>query len=196
MKRLRNSTMIIFFHVCCLAFVFHASTMAQSLWDQKGSLFIDNRARQVGDLVTLIIAERSEAEQNASTSVGQDASVAFGPGGGLLDFVPLLQVDGNDKASAQGSTRRGGRLTAQMTTEVVEVLPNGNLVIEGRQTIRINGEEQEIKVTGTIRPQDVNTDNTVLSTYVADANITFIGSGSLGSKQTPGLLTRLFNWLF
>src|SRR5690606_17736037 len=95
-----------------------------------------------------------------------------------------------------GSTTRGGSLNARMTAMVVDVLPNGNLVIEGRQTIIVNEEEQLIVVSGIVRPQDIAPDNTVLSTFVADATITYHGTGPLGDRQEPGLLTRLLNWLF
>lgn len=98
--------------------------------------------------------------------------------------------------SASGSTARGGTLEAKMTTRVVEIFPNGNLRIEGRQRIVINGEDQEIVVSGVVRPRDISPDNTVLSTYVADAEIVFNGTGVVGDKQTPGLLTRLLDWLF
>lgn len=185
-------TLLILILVCCLSL----PAGATSLWSNGGSLFADSRARNVGDLVTLIIVEKSQAQQNAGTTTGQDTVVTFGPGLGFLDILPLLEVGGGDNFRSGGSTSRGGQLTARMTTQVVEVLPNGNLVIEGRQTIRINEEEQVIVVTGTIRPQDISRDNTIMSTFVADANITFEGTGSLGSKQSPGLLTRLFNWLF
>lgn len=83
-----------------------------------------------------------------------------------------------------------------MTARVTEVLPGGNLRIEGRQSIVINGEEQAIVVTGIVRPQDISRDNTVLSTYLADAQIVIEGDGPLGERQSPGLLTRIFQWLF
>lgn len=179
-----------------LVALFSGTAHAVSLWSDGPSLFADRRARNVGDLVTLIIVEKSEAQQKAATTTGQNAGVELGPGVGWIDVIPLLQLQGGDNFKSGGSTTRGGTLTARMTTQVVEVLPNGNLVIEGNQTIRINGEEQQITVRGTIRPEDIATDNTILSTFVADADITFVGTGSLGEKQSPGLLTRLFNWLF
>ena len=79
---------------------------------------------------------------------------------------------------------------------MVESLPNGVLRIEGRQKIVINGEEQEIVISGLVRSRDVAPDNTVLSTFVADAEIAFVGSGIVADKNNPGILTRLFNWLF
>lgn len=174
------------------------SGAASSLWSESASLFSDTKARQVGDLVTMIIVERSQATQSASTQTGSEGKVQVGPIS-LADIVPVippLSAGGSDSAGAKGSTTRGGSLNARMTAQVVEVLPNGNLVIEGRQTIIVNGEEQIIVVSGQVRPQDIAPDNTVLSTFVADATIVYHGTGPIGDKQTPGLLTRLFNWLF
>lgn len=159
-------------------------------------MFADQKARAVGDLVTLIIIERSQASQEASTSSQQDAEVSLGPGSGLFNFIPLVGAGGGDQSAVRGSTTRGGSIQAQMTTRVVEILPNGVLRIEGRQTIVINGEDQEIVVSGLVRPRDIAPDNTVLSTYVADAHISFKGNGPLAEKHTPGILTRFFNWLF
>ncbi|MGI6038571.1 MAG: flagellar basal body L-ring protein FlgH, partial [Limnochordia bacterium] len=146
--------------------------------------------------LTLIIVEHSQATQSAETSSGQSSQVSFGPGLGLLAFVPEIRVGGGDESKAGGRTTRGGSLTARMTTQVIDILPNGNLIIEGRQVILINGEEQELIVSGMVRPRDIQKDNTVLSTYLADAQIAFTGTGAIGDKQQPGILTRLFNWLF
>lgn len=172
--------------------------LASSLWDGgAGSMFADRKARRVGDLVTLIIVERSEASQAARTTTAKDAEISIGPGLGLLQgVIPLISASGGDELTAGGSTTRGSSLTTKMTTRVVEELPNDILRIEGRQNIVVNGEEQEIIVSGLVRLQDISPDNTVLSTYVADAAISFKGAGALGDKHEPGLLTRLFNWLF
>lgn len=171
--------------------------LAGSLWTSSTSMFADQKARRPGDLVTIIILERSQASQEAQTSTRQDASVNLGPGTGLLQtMIPLIGASGGDNANARGSTTRGGSIQARMTTRVVEILPSGNMRIEGRQMIVVNGEEQEILVSGVVRPRDIAPDNSVLSTYVADAVITFTGQGPLGDKQEPGILTKLFNWLF
>lgn len=170
---------------------------AESLWVPGASLYTDTRARQIGDLVTLIIVEKTQASQAANTTTAKDASVSVGPGVGLLeDVVPLVSASGKDKLTAGGTTTRGGSLQAKITTKIIDVLPNGNLAIEGRQTILLNGEAQEIVVSGVIRPDDIAGDNTVLSTYVADARISYKGAGALGDKQRPGLLTRILGWLF
>ncbi|HEY8417931.1 MAG TPA: flagellar basal body L-ring protein FlgH [Limnochordales bacterium] len=170
---------------------------AHSLWIDGSSLYADNKARRVGDLVTIIIVERAQATQSTSTETGKNSSVDFGPilwGG--VPLIPGFGGQAGDSFRGGGSTTRGGSLNARMTAMVMEVLPNGNLVIEGRQTIVVNDEEQIIVVTGVVRPQDIQPDNTVLSTFVANATITYHGTGSIGAKQEPGLLTRLLNWLF
>ena len=105
-------------------------------------------------------------------------------------------MGGGDSFTASGQTTRGGSLTAKVTTKVVEVLPNDTLRIEGRQSIVINGEEQEIILRGIVRSQDIAADNTVLSLFVADAEISFVGTGIVADKNDPGIITRIFNWLF
>ncbi len=172
--------------------------LAQSLYPvDQSSMFEDRKARRSGDLVTVIIVERATARQTASTATGKDSEVSVGPGMGVLaDLIPLLKLSGGDSFAADGSTTRGGSLNANITTRVVESLPNNTMRIEGRQKILINGEEQEIVISGLIRSQDVAPDNTVLSTFVADAEIAFLGTGVVADKNNPGIITRLFNWLF
>jgi len=178
--------------------IFSQVVLSQSLFpSDQPSMFEDRKAKRAGDLVTVIIVERATARQNASTATGKDSEVSVGPGMGVLaDLIPLLRVGGGDSFSADGSTTRGGSLTANVTTKVVEVYPNNTMRIEGRQKIMINGEEQEIVISGLIRSRDVAPDNTVLSNFVADAEIAFLGSGVVASKNNPGIITRLFNWLF
>ncbi|MFO7264667.1 MAG: flagellar basal body L-ring protein FlgH [Limnochordales bacterium] len=175
-----------------------AAANGGSLWRDGDSLFSDRKARRVGDLVTIIIVERAQATQTASTQTGREGALQVGPISlaDLLPVIPPISGSASDKSNSSGSTTRGGSVNARMTAKVVEVLPNGNLVIEGRQTIVINGEEQVIVVSGIVRPQDIEPDNTVLSTYIADATIVYNGTGPIGDAQEPGLLTRLLNWLF
>lgn len=174
---------------------------ADSLWskgEQSGrpGLFADARARTVGDLVTIIIVEKAEALASASTGSSRGGTVDMGPGQGLLQVLPLIQGGGTSAFEGDGRSSRKGSIQAQMTARVTQVLQNGCFVIEGRQTLVIDNEEQEIVLTGMVRPEDISADNTVLSTYVADARIAVRGEGSLGAQQKPGLLTRIFGWVF
>lgn len=181
-----------------IGFMCQGVLQATSLYPiDKASMFEDSKGRHEGDLITVIIVEQAEARQRANTATGKDSEIAAGPGAGVLaDLIPLFKIGGGDSFTADGSTSRGGSLTAKITTKVVEIWPNNTMRIEGRQKIVINDEEQEIIISGLVRERDVSADNTVLSTFIADAEIAFSGSGVVGDKNTPGLLTRLFNWLF
>ncbi|NMB21550.1 MAG: flagellar basal body L-ring protein FlgH [Firmicutes bacterium] len=192
---------VLVFTLVCLALahqVLALHAMAQSLYPvDTPSMFEDRKAKRIGDLVTVIIVERATARQNASTVTGKDSELSVGPGMGVLaDLIPLLRLSGGDAFTSDGATTRGGSLTANVTTKVVEVYPNDTMRVEGRQKIMINGEEQEIVLSGVIRSRDVAPDNTILSNFVADAEIAFLGTGIVADKNNPGILTRLFNWLF
>lgn len=170
---------------------------AISLWsDQAANLYRDKVAMDVGDVVTIIIVEKSNATQQASTATSQNSSVGAGPGLGIFEFVKTFQLKYDDKSGADGLTTRAGLLNAQISAQIVDRQPNGNLVVRGRKTIIINGENQEIEITGVIRPQDIKLDNTIESTYVTDVEIRYTGQGAVGDKQKTGILEKLFNWLF
>lgn len=174
-----------------------SAAAATSLFQTESSLFADQKARHVGDLVTVIVTEQAQASQSANTGSSKGSNTSIGPGlGALGDMFPLFGFTNRDEFNASGSTVRSGSLSATLTTRVVDVYPNGTMKIEGKQTIVLNEEEQEIIVTGIIRGRDVTRQNTVLSTMVADAEIEFSGTGVVGDRQKPGLLTQLFNWLF
>lgn len=173
-------------------------TFANSLYPtNQPSMYEDRKAKREGDLVTVIIMEQAQAKQSAGTATGKGSEVSVGPGVGVLaDLIPLLKIGGGDNFKADGSTARGGSLTARLTTKVVETMPNGTMRIEGRQKIVINEEEQEIVISGIVRNRDIAPDNTILSTFVADAEIAFLGTGIVADKNNPGIITRVFNWLF
>ncbi|MDD4517279.1 MAG: flagellar basal body L-ring protein FlgH [Limnochordia bacterium] len=159
-------------------------------------LMRDRRAHKEGDLVTIIVVEQAEATQTAATQTGKKGSVGVGPGLGLLDFIPLIRASGDDDMSSKGTTSRGSSLQTKITAQISEKLPNGNFVIEGTHSFVLNGEKQEISIKGVVRPDDIDGDNEVLSSHIADAEITYQGFGVVGDKQQPGILTRLFQWLF
>ncbi|MBE3576595.1 MAG: flagellar basal body L-ring protein FlgH [Limnochordales bacterium] len=173
-----------------------------SLWQKAESQgkdvgwYADLRPKQPGDLLTLVIVEETSATQRAESSNSQDGGAQVGGLGLLLRYIPLFGLSGKDYNEGEGETARSGSLSARLTVQVVEVLPGGILRIEGRQTIVVNGEKQELKVSGLVRSRDVRPDNTVLSTYVANAEIVLAGEGMLNEKQEPGLLTKALNWLF
>ena len=171
------------------------------------SLFADNKAHRVGDILTIVINENASAASQAATKTSKTESLNYGPGTGPniihigslqlgLGVIPALGLSGGTSSDASGSTSRSDNLTARITVTVKEVLPGGNLLVEGHRKVGMNAETQEITLTGVVRPQDIAADNTIQSPLVADAQIKYGGKGPVGDKQHDGLITRLFKFLF
>ncbi|GMV36417.1 MAG: hypothetical protein AMXMBFR61_09250 [Fimbriimonadales bacterium] len=178
------------------------SAIAQSdgsLWsDKAGSYISDFKAREVGDVLTVLIMESSQASSKADTSTtkSDSASTTAGLGPILRDILPELGASGQMSSQATGSTTRSGSLIAKMTVVVKQVLPNGTLVIEGKRDVMVNKETQKLLITGIVRTKDISSDNTIPSYLVGDAEIRFEGKGIIGDKQREGLIVRLFKGLF
>lgn len=188
-------------------------TSEGSLW-QDGTtvnlLFTDLKARMVNDLLTIIVLESSTASHDASTDLGRssklsaDVAAAFAGMTKLRSKFPDIPSDalvegtfGSD-FKGTGKTKRSGSMTTKMTATVTNVLPNGNLMIQGMREVVLNDEQQIIVLTGIVRPQDVSQDNTVLSTYIANARIEYTGSGVVTERQSPGWADRILTtvWPF
>lgn len=176
-----------------------------SLWsDEAQNLYQDlykdevetPREFEVGDVITVVIEEDIDAAQSANTQTGRDSSVDAGPGLGLLDFIQLLGFGYSDESSANGQVSRKGKLRASITTTVDSKTSAGNLKIVGTKKLMVNEEQQIIKMSGIIRPDDISEENTISSKNVADASIEFTGKGVVAEKQKPGFLEKLFNWIF
>ena len=161
------------------------------------SLFSDNKARHVGDTLTIVINENASTNSQANTKTSKNEGLNYGPGfGPLLHNIPTFGLSGGINSTASGSTNRTDTLTASIAATVIQVLPNGNLVIEGKRKVGMNAETQEITLTGVVRPQDIAFDNTIASPLVADAQIKYGGRGPVGDKQHDGLISRVFKFLF
>lgn len=180
-----------------------------SLWTDAGSalLFVDMRAREVGDLVTIRISEKPTGKLYAKTQTSRDSSIEAGiPNlmgymSGLsdnhrLDKANLFKANFKPSFTGQGTNNREGELDAYVTARVIQVLANGNLRIFGRQEIKVNNETQHITISGIIRPEDIDTSNEIQSTYVADARIEYSGKGVIADKQRPGWLMRAVDWVW
>jgi flagellar L-ring protein FlgH len=184
-----------------------------TIWKAKsemGELFINPKAKNIGDIVTIKIVETSSAKNQATTNTGRSSSVAGQVESFLnlenkyLDagnnFNPFAKVGGGleNAFSGNGATTRSGDLSAYITAQVAEVLPNKNLMIIGTREVQINSEKQYITLSGVIRARDISPDNVILSTYIADAKITYSGAGIVNEKQKPGWMTRILDktWPF
>lgn len=170
----------------------------QNLRENVGrSLFSDQKANRSGDAVTILVVEVSSASNDAKTSSSRQSSLSLT--GSMKTSAPGTDLaagvgTGND-FKGEGSTATNGSIRAKISARVDSVLANGNLMVSGNRTITVNGEEQTIKISGVIRPSDIQADNSVYSYNISDAVIVFEGSGIVSRAQGPGWLTKLFHWL-
>ena len=165
-----------------------------------GNLFSDHRAVRTDDILTVLIVESAKAgsESNTKTSKENNMGIEAGGGSGALGFIPGFGANGSSKVGydGKGGTSRIGSLVATVSARVIKVLDNGNLVIEGSKVVEINEEKEMIKLSGTVRPQDIQTNNIIYSSSIADAQITYAGKGVANTGQRPGVLARFINWIF
>lgn len=187
-------------------------------------LFFDEKASRVGDLVTVVIIEQTQAEGDARTEtesertmdVGLTSDVGFqqliaAPIKGLLQLfgfgsagtsVPegtelnVLESGMTNDFTGEGTTSRSGRFTGVVTCRVIGVLPNGILHIRGRRSVVVNHEAQYISLEGLVRREDLTIENQVLSNSVAEMRLAYDGMGVLDDKQRPGWLSRVFDWIY
>ncbi|MCB9623953.1 MAG: flagellar basal body L-ring protein FlgH [Sandaracinus sp.] len=177
-----------------------------SLWlESSRGLFADFRASRVGDLVTIDIDESARASGDANTALDREAEHSFGLPSffGLtaalqrahpnLDPSQLFAAMSQYGFTGDGETTRGSRVNARIAVRVKRRLPNGDLFVEGTKVILINDEELHVYVSGVVRPQDIEQDNSVRSSLVADAQIELTGRGALTDNQRQGWLSRLIS---
>jgi flagellar L-ring protein precursor FlgH len=169
------------------------------------TLFADVKARNVNDLVTVHVIERVVASGSADSSLDKNSSTNAAVGGvfGLdpkfadwFDPAALARYSASSEFKGGGATSRSGTLSAVMTARVTEVLPNGDLLLEGVREIDINGDRQIIVLTGVVRPTDVGPGNVVPSTAVGQMRIRYFGRGLIKDNLTRGWLVRVFNKIF
>lgn len=161
------------------------------------SLTTVRRAAAVGDALTVLIFESASASASADASTEKTGGLGISLSTTHNSRSDSVSAKGNlnEDFSGKGRIQRSGRLVAQLTVTVREVYPNGDLAVAGQQLIEVNGEKQQIVLKGRVRPLDIGETNSVVSTRLADAQITFVGDGILAEKQRPGLISRILGWL-
>jgi flagellar L-ring protein precursor FlgH len=180
----------------------------ESLWRNNGAgtrMFADPKARQVGDIVTVVIEENATVSASKSASTDKESSVnsqlsrliyessSFlrSPDGEL----PGVKWSSNDTFSGGGSVSGQQSARTQLSAIVIDRQPNGNLIIEGVRRMILNNETNYVILRGIIRPVDVGSDNTILSNRIADAEVQLIAEGSLTEAQRKGWLNRAYDWV-
>lgn len=178
-----------------------------SLWSDKSPFFfVDKRASKVGDIILVLISESSNAKKEADTDISRTGSLAYTvpslPGYGerlstptkrarKFDPFDTLRTTSSNSTDNETEITRTDNLNATISARVVEVFPNGNLFIEGRREISTHGETLIVMVSGIVRPEDVDSSNSIQSKFIADAKIVYTGEGILAEAQSPGWLTRV-----
>jgi len=208
------------------SYVYMQNPNEGSLWtpyNSRSFLFGDNKARNINDIVTVNIVESADASRNATTKLDRkggiksDITKFFGSpdltfGMGNLwgkntkgqtaatrvdqPFQPELETETENSFNGSGSTVRKDKFISTISARVCEIYPNGNMLIKGNREVTINSEKQFINLSGIIRPEDVSSDNVVLSTAIADAKISISGKGVITDKQAPGFGHRFFDYVW
>ena len=164
------------------------------------ALFENSTARRVGDIVTIRLVESTAASKSSSTTTSKKTSVSL-PGPTLLgrpvtvNGTPILEnsINGDNSFDGKGDSAQSNQLTGDITVAVVRRLSNGNLAVRGQKWIGINTGREYIRIQGVIRPIDIQPDNSIESTKVGNASISYGGKGAVASASSPGLLARFFN---
>ncbi|MEH0019909.1 MAG: flagellar basal body L-ring protein FlgH [Desulfobacter sp.] len=178
-----------------------------SLWTAENRfLFDDTKAAYVGDTVVVDIVENSSSKMDVNSETGRTTSMQVGVP--TLNFLGmksqmggtagenLISTNFENSFTGEAESDRLGQVTASVAARITEVLPNGNLSIFGRKATKVDQEVQYIIVSGIIRPGDIDADNRVQSTALADSRIEYYGKGALSDKQKPGWGTRLIDNLW
>lgn len=161
-------------------------------------LFEDRRPRNVGDVVTIVLEERTNAAKNVATNTNRQGSVGLGIGAmpSFMDGVINADLDadasGENAMQGTGNSSANNTFTGNITTTVVGVLPNGNLQVAGEKQIAINRGSEYVRFSGVVDPRSITGNNSVSSTRVADARIEYRSKGTMDEVQTMGWLQRFF----
>ncbi len=165
-----------------------------------GSFFTDIKAYRIGDLLTVLVYENTEASNESAMKTEESSEGTTNSSGGVgpLNFIPLFSADNTNENTydGKGSNSRKGSIRARMTVEVVGERANGDLVIHGSRILEINSEKETMTLSGIIRRADINPDNTINSYNIANAKIEYTGKGPAADGSKPGLITRVLNWIF
>lgn len=162
-------------------------------------LFEDRRASRVGDIISVILSESTQASKTADTEITKENSLTIDPGT-VLGVSPSLGeysmqtgISQNRELTGEAASDQSNSLSGSIAVTVSEILPNGLLVVRGEKWMTLNRGEEFIRIRGLVRPEDVGSDNTVISTRLADARITYSGTGELADSNKQGWASRFFN---
>lgn len=164
------------------------------------NIYSDAKAHRVGDIISVVLSESTQAQKNAKTEITKDNTANLAPitgfGGNSINLKgKSIQFGFNQASDFSGDSQsnQGNSLSGNISVHVLRVLPNGNLMIRGEKWLTLNSGDEYIRLTGVIRPQDISSGNTIQSNKVANARIQYSGTGAFAEAQEQGWLSRFFN---
>lgn len=174
---------------------------AQSLWrpdSRYASLVGDRTAKNVGDIITIVVSEQQSIQDKNNTKIERTSSMAATPKSFQLTThtpisLPSIEIDSSRKLDAKADAQKSGSFSTTIAGTVVDVQPNGNLVVSGRRRIFIDDDEKTLEIVGVVRPYDVSTTNTVFSYQMAEARIAFVGEGPVAEASKKGWLSQAWD---
>lgn len=190
-KRLLQNLLLILLS----AFIAQPAAFATSLFNdsQYRPLIADRKAYLPGDLLTVLVMETSNAQTSAELASGKEIKTALEASYNKSEHEVSFGLSGKGRSSAK--TGRNGKIKAAITVRIKAVLPNNSYVVEGQQMIQINGEQQTILLSGVVRPEDISFHNTLLSTRLAEAKITYTGDGSVSDSERRNYIYKILSFV-
>jgi flagellar L-ring protein precursor FlgH len=198
-----------------MAFGRSETALADSIWNRAGgktsTLYSTTKAaNKIGDIITILIVEETSATNDTNMSTDKESQFSLSLDGfdeilGLthvfgkpISANPNFDVDAQSQFDGDGSSDRSFAITGTVSGQITEVLPNGNLRIEASQAVKINEEKNSVILVGTVRPQDISAQNTILSTQIANSEIYYAGKGPLSTVGKRGVIKEFleFVWPF
>ncbi|MFI4918177.1 MAG: flagellar basal body L-ring protein FlgH [Legionellales bacterium] len=180
-----------------LFFLMHATQAAWAinLFNEElyRPLVADRKATLPGDILTVIVLETSNAQTSTDLSSSKDIKTALEAGYNKDNHEVQFGLKGKGRSAAK--TGRNGKIKAALTVRVKDLLPNKSYFVEGIQMITINGEQQKMVLSGIVRPEDISPQNTVLSTRLAEARITYTGQGSVSNSQDRNYIYKILSFV-
>ena len=197
---------VILLFLLSMSIIQPGNTANSKEWSMACRLFGDPKARKVGDLLTVIIEEESSTKMDAKNSSKKTSKAA-----GSMSFghpkiddratawtnvvIPAWSLETGRSFEGDGKMENKNKFTSKITVRVTDVMPNGNLLIEGKRSMIIQNESVIVIMTGTVRPRDISRDNIVKSSRIADTAVRYASSGPMIRSQKRGLLMSLLNWI-
>jgi len=172
------------------------AAVAESLYSEQAysSLTSDKRSFRRGQILTVLVYEAASASSSTDTNTNKATDVGMSMVTTNKDKSADLSI--NSDFTGGGALNRSGKFVTTVSVTITDITEDNELVIAGEQVLEFNNETQKISVEGKVRKEDIDADNTIISTRIADAKIKYLGDGLLSDRERPGIITRFFNWLF